>query len=198
MSPSLPPLTVLLAALTVWGLLAVRRRGTVPGWGSAAFAVLFNSHERPIPSPVENLRPARDTCEQCHWPEKFHGDIESFVERNYPAWRIIGSGSLSRPNGQDASVSVLIEEDPRYKELSYVHPELNLEFRRQVSQGQVTLDDEVLQEEDPELWEEITEERRVPKDLDQLTAEQVAKLAAYLIRSKPTVKLAAPKKPKDD
>ena len=25
-------------------------------------------------SPVHNLRPARDTCEQCHWPEKFHGD----------------------------------------------------------------------------------------------------------------------------
>jgi hypothetical protein len=38
------------------------------------FAVLLNSHTRPIPSPVENLRPARDTCEQCHWPEKFHGD----------------------------------------------------------------------------------------------------------------------------
>jgi len=34
-------ITILLAALTVWGLLAVRRRGTVPGWGSAAFAVLF-------------------------------------------------------------------------------------------------------------------------------------------------------------
>jgi nitrate/TMAO reductase-like tetraheme cytochrome c subunit len=28
----------------------------------------------PIPSPVRALRPARDTCEQCHWPEKFHGD----------------------------------------------------------------------------------------------------------------------------
>ena len=28
----------------------------------------------PIPSPVESLRPARETCEQCHWPEKFHGD----------------------------------------------------------------------------------------------------------------------------
>jgi hypothetical protein len=37
-------------------------------------AVLFNTHSRPIPSPVHNLRPARDTCEQCHWPEKFHGD----------------------------------------------------------------------------------------------------------------------------
>ncbi|MBI3273078.1 MAG: NapC/NirT family cytochrome c [Planctomycetes bacterium] len=31
-------------------------------------------YSRPIHSPVRNLRPARDTCEQCHWPEKFHGD----------------------------------------------------------------------------------------------------------------------------
>lgn len=38
------------------------------------YAVAFNTHSRPIPSPVHNLRPARDTCEQCHWPEKFHGD----------------------------------------------------------------------------------------------------------------------------
>lgn len=29
---------------------------------------------RPIETPVENLRPSRETCEQCHWPEKFHGD----------------------------------------------------------------------------------------------------------------------------
>ena len=29
---------------------------------------------RPVPSPVHNLRPARFTCEQCHWPEKFHGE----------------------------------------------------------------------------------------------------------------------------
>jgi len=29
---------------------------------------------RPIPSPIESLRPARETCERCHWPEKFHGE----------------------------------------------------------------------------------------------------------------------------
>ena len=35
----------------------------------------FNdSYTRPIPSPVHELRPARDTCEQCHWPAKFHGN----------------------------------------------------------------------------------------------------------------------------
>ncbi|MGE3275323.1 MAG: cytochrome c3 family protein [Vicinamibacterales bacterium] len=45
------------------------------------FAVLLNSHPRPIPSPVHDLRPARETCEQCHWPAKFHGDkIETRTE----------------------------------------------------------------------------------------------------------------------
>lgn len=38
------------------------------------FAVTLKTYSRPIPSPVEHLRPARETCEQCHWPEKFHGD----------------------------------------------------------------------------------------------------------------------------
>jgi nitrate/TMAO reductase-like tetraheme cytochrome c subunit len=39
------------------------------------FAVTLKTYSRPIPSPVQSLRPARDTCEQCHWPEKFHGDV---------------------------------------------------------------------------------------------------------------------------
>jgi len=38
------------------------------------FAVSFHTYSRPIPSPVRQLRPAREVCEQCHWPEKFHGD----------------------------------------------------------------------------------------------------------------------------
>ncbi|MGC2324657.1 MAG: NapC/NirT family cytochrome c, partial [Terriglobales bacterium] len=37
------------------------------------YAATFNTFPRPIPSPVENLRPAQQTCEQCHWPEKFYG-----------------------------------------------------------------------------------------------------------------------------
>jgi nitrate/TMAO reductase-like tetraheme cytochrome c subunit len=36
-------------------------------------AVAFNTYPRPIPTPVHNLRPAADTCEQCHWPKKFYG-----------------------------------------------------------------------------------------------------------------------------
>ena len=38
------------------------------------FAVTFHTYPRPIPSPVQNLRPAQATCEQCHWPQRFTGD----------------------------------------------------------------------------------------------------------------------------
>jgi nitrate/TMAO reductase-like tetraheme cytochrome c subunit len=34
----------------------------------------FNTYPRPIPAPIESLRPSRDTCEQCHWPERVYGD----------------------------------------------------------------------------------------------------------------------------
>jgi hypothetical protein len=38
------------------------------------FAVALGTYSRPIPSPVHQLRPARETCEQCHWPQRFAGD----------------------------------------------------------------------------------------------------------------------------
>ncbi|MFC1761356.1 NapC/NirT family cytochrome c [Planctomycetota bacterium] len=37
---------------------------------------LSNSFERPIKTPVENLRPAEDTCKQCHWPGKYFGTFD--------------------------------------------------------------------------------------------------------------------------
>jgi len=43
-------------------------------------AVLDGSYSTPIPAPVEHLRPAQDTCEECHWPEKFHGKkVKKFI-----------------------------------------------------------------------------------------------------------------------
>lgn len=38
------------------------------------FAVTFHTYDQPIPVPVEDLRPARETCEQCHWPQIYGGD----------------------------------------------------------------------------------------------------------------------------
>ncbi len=36
------------------------------------YAVLFHTYPETIETPIENLRPARETCEHCHWPEKFY------------------------------------------------------------------------------------------------------------------------------
>jgi hypothetical protein len=45
-------------------------------------AVTFHTYSRPIPSPVKYLRPARETCEQCHWPQRFTGD-KFLVNKSY-------------------------------------------------------------------------------------------------------------------
>ena len=37
------------------------------------FKTALNTFPRPIETPVANLRPAPETCEQCHWPKKFWG-----------------------------------------------------------------------------------------------------------------------------
>lgn len=56
--------------------------GSGPGWyvrsklsgAYQLYSVAFKKFPRPITTPVHNLRPARETCEKCHWPEKFFGN----------------------------------------------------------------------------------------------------------------------------
>lgn len=55
------------------------------------YGVIAGNYDRPIMTPVHDLRPARDTCEHCHWPAKFHGNRVNFYtrygddEKNTPA-----------------------------------------------------------------------------------------------------------------
>ncbi|WP_163714057.1 NapC/NirT family cytochrome c [Mangrovibacterium lignilyticum] len=48
------------------------------------YSVLANKYPTPIPTPIHNLRPARETCEECHWPEKFY-DRKLRVEHSFLA-----------------------------------------------------------------------------------------------------------------
>jgi nitrate/TMAO reductase-like tetraheme cytochrome c subunit len=71
----------------------------------------LGTYPRPIPTPVQNLRPAQQTCEQCHWPKFFWGaQLKTFThygsdEQNTP--RVIrlliktggGDPSLGRTTG---------------------------------------------------------------------------------------------------
>ena len=72
-------------------------------WG-----VLAGNHHRPVPSPVEQLRPSRDTCEQCHWPAKFTGNKPRIYPHykddkdNTPIWNamLLHVGGRNRQTGK--------------------------------------------------------------------------------------------------
>ena len=48
------------------------------------YATLFNSYARPLKTPLDNLRPTRQICEECHRPEKFHGQKLVFIDSFLP------------------------------------------------------------------------------------------------------------------
>jgi hypothetical protein len=55
-------------------------RSKLSGVGQV-FAVTFHTYPRPIPTPVHNLRPARETCETCHWPQKYGEDRLRVIDK---------------------------------------------------------------------------------------------------------------------
>ena len=69
-------------------------------------SVTFDLYQRPIPVPIQNLRPARETCEECHWPSKFTGDRlrvttsyaddEANTEKKTVALLHVGGGQSAR------------------------------------------------------------------------------------------------------
>ncbi len=40
------------------------------------YATVAKKYPTPIPTPIKNLRPAQETCEECHWPKKFVGNLD--------------------------------------------------------------------------------------------------------------------------
>jgi hypothetical protein len=68
------------------------------------YSVLFNKYPRPIPTPIENLRPAQQTCEQCHWPKHFFSEKQRtntyfLSDENNSEWSLnllmkIGGGNV--------------------------------------------------------------------------------------------------------
>jgi len=44
-------------------------------------AVALHTYPKPIPTPVRNLRPARETCEACHWPQKYGEDRVKVINK---------------------------------------------------------------------------------------------------------------------
>jgi hypothetical protein len=76
------------------------------------YAVAADKYPRPIPTPIESLRPAQETCEQCHWPERIFGaqqrQFQHFMydEANtaWPINMLIKTGGGDPSTGQTAGI----------------------------------------------------------------------------------------------
>lgn len=92
------------------------------------YAVLANVYPKPIPTPISSLRPARETCEQCHWPEKFYPnrirhEIHYLSDSMNTAWEIeylmkIGPSHSSKGNSGGIHWHINSNVKIEYKESS--------------------------------------------------------------------------------
>src|SRR5262249_20306348 len=98
------------------------------------FDVLFNNYPRPIPTPVHNMSPAKETCEQCHSPTKFVGDRlqvithftndEKTKERKTVLLMNVGGTRADKAQGihwhADPSVQIRYKSDPKREQIEEV------------------------------------------------------------------------------
>jgi len=116
----------------------------------------------------------------------------------YPGWQL---GEVVPSVWADGLPSeIIIEENPAFKKFVYVNHEDGNVYRRNVSEGGPSLDDERLKAEDPALWKRITTTKavRVLKDMDTLPDKDLAAVQEYFVPGSMTVKLDAPRKAKPD
>ena len=85
------------------------------------YATARNIYPKPIPTPIKSLRPAQETCEQCHWPEKFFGmQLRRFDHYMYDE------------NNTFWPVSMLVKTgggDPKLTETSGIHWHMNISLK---------------------------------------------------------------------
>ena len=83
------------------------------------YATAFDLYPRPIPVPIKNLRPAQETCEQCHWPKQFYGAVQ---KENYHF--------LSDENNTPWLIRMLIKVgggDPTFARVGGIHLHMSIE-----------------------------------------------------------------------
>ena len=88
------------------------------------YAVLTKTYPSPIATPLHDLRPARETCERCHWPEKFYA-------RTLQTNKYFLTDSLN----SEWDVMLQMKTGPEYSGLGFtegihwhINPSVNIEY----------------------------------------------------------------------
>ncbi|MDZ7743037.1 MAG: NapC/NirT family cytochrome c [Bacteroidota bacterium] len=88
------------------------------------YAVTTGNYPKPITTPVSNLRPARETCEQCHWPEKFYAR-QLIAKKHY----------LADENNTEWDINLNMKVGPKLSALGlqegihwHINPDVKIEY----------------------------------------------------------------------
>jgi hypothetical protein len=88
------------------------------------YATLTNTYPRPIETPLHDLRPARETCEKCHWPQKFYS--RTLVTNKY---------FLTDSVNSEWDIALEMKIGPEYSGLGlregihwHINPAINIEY----------------------------------------------------------------------
>jgi nitrate/TMAO reductase-like tetraheme cytochrome c subunit len=88
------------------------------------YAVLTKTYPAPIGTPLHDLRPARETCEKCHWPQKFYS-------RTLKTNKYFLADSLN----SEWDIMLQMKIGPEYRDLGFkegihwhINPMVNIEY----------------------------------------------------------------------
>ena len=88
------------------------------------YAVTTGNYPKPIPSTITQLRPARETCEKCHWPEKFYAH-QLIIKKHY----------LADEENTEWDINMKIKTGPSLSALGliegihwHINPEIKVEY----------------------------------------------------------------------
>ncbi len=92
------------------------------------YAVITGQFPRPIPTPIESLRPATETCEHCHWPEKFYDRkqrniISYLADEATTAWNVhlqMKTSASNSAHGNAQGIHWHINKDVKIEYISSV------------------------------------------------------------------------------
>lgn len=88
------------------------------------YAVTTGIFSRPISTPISHLRPAQETCEECHWPEKF-----------YARQLVMNKHYLTDENNTEWDINLQMKTGPAYSALGleegihwHINPDIKVEY----------------------------------------------------------------------
>ena len=88
------------------------------------YSVLAKAYPTPIETPIHNLRPAQETCEKCHWPQKFY-DPKFVTKKHY----------LTDEENTEWNIQLLMKTGPQHSALGlsegihwHINPDVQIEY----------------------------------------------------------------------